>query len=148
MLFHNCPITVGLGKIRRSFIHYLGYAMHQRSVNDIAVARDPANICSAEKDVLFFKFKDPLGSSIEMRKVATCAVHYTLGFASRPRSIENVKRMSAFNWLRRAVWLSTIHYIMPPEILWSNVDLIASALENYYVLHRGQGQKRLIHHFF
>src|SRR5215212_1121134 len=109
MLFHNCPITVGLGKIRRSFIHYLGYAMHQRSVNDIAVARDPANICSTEKDVLFFKFKDPLGSSIEMRKVATCAVHYTLGFASRPRSIENVKRMSAFNWLRRAVGLSTIH---------------------------------------
>src|SRR5918993_4042153 len=97
MLFHNCPIPVGLGKVRRSLIHYFRYTMHQRSIDNIAVTRDPADICSTEKDVLFCKVKDPLGSSIEMRKVATSSMHYALGLAGRPRSIENVKGMSAFN---------------------------------------------------
>src|SRR3712207_3648672 len=103
MLFNNCPIPVGLWKVRRSFIHYLCYTMHQRSIDDIAVTCDPSNICSTEKDVLFCKVKNPLGSSIEMRKIATCPMHYTLGLASRSRSIENVKGMDAFNRLRRAV---------------------------------------------
>src|SRR5581483_26047 len=61
---YDVPEPVRLRKIRRAFIHETGGAVLQRSVDDVAMARYPADICRTPERVLIPQIKHPLGGEI------------------------------------------------------------------------------------
>ena len=75
------PETVGLGEIRRAFVHHAGGAVLQRTVDDVAVPGDPSNISGAPVRVLVFEIEDPFGGEIGADGISSGGVNDALRFA-------------------------------------------------------------------
>ena len=56
----DLPEAILLRPVGRAFVHHHGRAVGQRSVDDVAVAGDPADIGRAPVDVVVFQIEDPL----------------------------------------------------------------------------------------
>ena len=112
----NAPETVRLGKIRRAFIHQAGSAIEQRSVDDIAVASNPADIGSAPIGIFFLQIENPLGCDVDSNRVTRRCVHHSLRLAGRSRGIEDVERVLGIERLGGAFVGSFRHQFVPPMI--------------------------------
>ena len=98
----SCQKRVVLGPVGSAFVHHDGGSVLQRTVNDVAVAGDPADICGAEVDVVFLEIKDVLAGEVGLDGVAAGRVYETLRFACRPAGVEKVERVFGVHWLARA----------------------------------------------
>jgi hypothetical protein len=93
-----------------------GYTEHQRSVNDIGMTGNPADIAAAEVPVTLMDVKDIFASHGSTKKVSSCGMQNTLGLASGARSVEEEKRVFGSDGLRREVVGPLLDLLMPPEI--------------------------------
>jgi hypothetical protein len=66
----------------------------QRRVDDVRVARDPADAGGARVDVLLVEIEDPPVSRRDAREIAPGGVDDALGLARRARAVEEVEQSS------------------------------------------------------
>ena len=72
-----------------------GGAVAQRAVDDVAVARHPADVGGTPVHVLFAEIEDPLVSERHAEKIAGRRVQDALGFAGRAAGVQDEERMLA-----------------------------------------------------
>src|SRR5205823_13292975 len=61
----NAPKAVWLRKIWRAFVHEAGGTIKQRSIDNIAVASNPADVGCAPIGIFFLQIEDPLCRAID-----------------------------------------------------------------------------------
>ena len=140
----DAPEAVGLGKVRRAFVHQAGGAVLQRAVNDVAVPGDPADVGRAPVSVFFLQIEHPLGGQVGAHRIAAGGVHNALRLAGRSGGVEDVERMLGVERLGRALVGGVGHQLVPPVVAAGlHVDRRAGALVDDDVLHRRTGLQRL-----
>src|SRR5262245_47059802 len=89
------PKPVRLRPIRRPFIHDSGGTVGEWTIDNVAVARDPADIRCAPEDILISNIEDVLRGRINADQIAACRVEDAFWFTSGATCIEQIKRMLA-----------------------------------------------------
>ena len=102
VFLHDAPQTVLVRPIRRALVHYLGDAVGHRSVNDVRMAGDPADIRSAPEDVVFFHVEDPFVDESHTGQIAAGGVNDPLRFAGGAARVQDVEHVFAVHPLRLA----------------------------------------------
>jgi len=82
-----------VGRGRQAFEQDAGDAVAERAVDDVAVARDPADVGGAEVDVVVVEVEDVFGGVVYVEQVAAAAVQDALGRARRARGVEDEERV-------------------------------------------------------
>ena len=130
------PEAVGLGKVRRAFVHQARGAVLQRAVDDVAVPGNPADVSGTPVDVLFLQIENPFRRDVSPDGISASGVHDALRLAGRAGSVENVERMLGIERLGRTLIGRLRHQLVPPVIAARlHVDGRAGALVNDDVLH-------------
>src|SRR6266487_1601830 len=89
------PETIGLGPVWGSLVHNSRRTIRQRTVNDIAVAGDPADVRSAPKNVFITNVEDILHGRVNADEVTASGVQNSFRLPGGAARIEKVKRMLA-----------------------------------------------------
>ena len=104
VFFNDLPEPIVAWMIRHAFEHHLRTAIAQRPVDNIAVARDPADIGGAPEDVGFgLEVEDVLVGVGDLSEIAAGGVHDALGLTRGPRGVEQEEQVLGFHRLGRAV---------------------------------------------
>ena len=123
-----------------------GGAVLQRSINDIAVAGDPADVGGTPVGVFFLEIEYPLRGDVGADGIAAGGVHDALRFAGGSRGVEDVKRVLGVERLGRTLVRGCRHQLMPPVIAAGlHVDRRPSALVDHDMLYRRTGFQRFFH---
>ena len=131
------PETIGLGTIRRTFIHETGCATLQRPIHDVAVPGDPPDVRGTPVGVFFAQIKNIFRREISSHRVAAGGMHHALGLAGCSRRIKDVQRMFGIERFCRTLIGSFRHQLMPPVITsLSRIDRGSGALVDHHMLHR------------
>src|SRR3954469_23453342 len=91
VLFDDLPESAFVGIIRRAFVHDDGRAGGEWAIDDVTVARDPADVGGAPEDVVITMVEDPLECLLYEEVVAGGRVFDALGFTGRTARIEDVE---------------------------------------------------------
>src|SRR6185503_3407535 len=116
MTFDHGPKPIRLWKIRCTFIHQHRRAVREWSINDVAVSRDPTDVCRAPVDVFISDIEDPLRREMNLQEITRRRVQDTFGLTSRSRRVQNIERMFAIQLFRVAARFDSLHQLVPPEI--------------------------------
>ncbi len=84
ILLDDAPPAVELREIGSAFVHHAGRAGGEWSIDDVAVAGDPADIGRAPIGVFFLEIEDPFHGGGDVREIAAGGVQNPFGLASRP----------------------------------------------------------------
>ena len=103
MLVDDVPEARRVGEVRHAFEHQRRRAIGQRPIDDIAVARHPADIRRAPVDVALAVIEDGLMSQGRVHEITAGRVQHALGFAGRTRRIENEQGIFGVHFGVRAV---------------------------------------------
>ncbi|KAI3481860.1 hypothetical protein L1887_55509 [Cichorium endivia] len=147
VLVHNLPVA------RRRRVHGCRlenerrHAVHQRTVDDVRVAGDPADVGHAGEAVALVRVhvKDVSQRERGAEQVACGGVHHTLGLAGGARGVEDEERVLGAHRLGRAVGALARARLVPPDVaLVVKADLAAGALDDDDVLNLGALLERRI----
>ena len=83
MPIDDVPEAIRFGKVWRAFIHQASRAIQQRSVDDITVAGNPADIGCTPIRIFLLQIEHPLRGAIDSDGIARRGVHNSLRFARR-----------------------------------------------------------------
>ena len=104
VLLDDRPPPVAAGRVGRALVHHRRDAVGERSVDDVAVAGDPADVGGAPVDVgLGVEVEDVLVGERDLGEVAAGRVHDALGLAGGARRVEQVEQVLAVHRLGRAL---------------------------------------------
>ena len=92
-LVDHAPEARGGRIVRHAFEHEGGGAVRQRAVQDVAVARHPADVGRAPIDIAVVIVEDILVRHGGIDQIAAGRMHNALGFAGRARRVENEQRV-------------------------------------------------------
>src|SRR5437016_13748434 len=135
ILFDDLPEAIGLWPVRRAFIHNGRRPIGQRTINNVTVTGDPADIRGAPKNIFIANVEDVLGGRVNADQITACGVQDSFRFPSRAARIEKVERMLAIEWCRRAVCVDVLQFPMPPDIAaFFHVDVASGPAKNDYTL--------------
>src|SRR5689334_12616586 len=81
--FDDTPETREVRKIRSAFIHHDRRTIRERSVDHVAVACYPTNVCRAPENIVIAKIEDVLRCQMRAKQVTTCGVYNAFRFARR-----------------------------------------------------------------
>src|ERR1700712_4710620 len=87
VFFNNVPIAREAGVSWGSFKHNSGYTKRKWRVNNVGVTSDPADITTAEIDIVVVDVKDVFAGCGSSKQISSCSVHDTLWLSCRSRSI-------------------------------------------------------------
>src|SRR5438045_5564167 len=145
IFFDDFPKSIGLGPVRRAFVHDDRRAMRHRAIDNITVTRDPAYISRAPKDIFIANVEDVFGSRINLDEVTAGRMQNSLRFSSGSAGVEKVKRMLAIERSRWAICVHILQFTMPPNIAaFLHVDVVSGPAKNDYALHRRAFPKSII----
>ena len=116
MFFDNLPEARAVGIGRYALEHQRGRAVRKRTVDNIAVAGDPADIGGAPVDVTILVIEYILMGHRGVDHIAAGGVKHTLRLAGRSRSIEDEHRILGIHLFGRAVCRRPVHRLMIPDI--------------------------------
>ena len=117
VLLDDLPQAIVAGVVRDAFVDHAGRAVGQRSVDDVAVAGDPADVGRAPVHVrVLVEVEHVLVGERHLRQVATGGVHDALGLAGRPRRVEEVEQLLGVHGLGRALGLGVGHELVVPVV--------------------------------
>src|SRR5271170_4711505 len=140
----DAPEAIRLRAVGRAFIHHCGGAVLQRSVDNVAVARDPSDVGRAPVRVFFLEIEHPFCRDVGADGIATCGVDDAFGFSGRARCVENVERMFGVERFGWTFVRDRSHQFMPPVIAPGlQMDWRTGALVDDNVLYRRAGLQRL-----
>ena len=146
VFLNDLPKAIGLRPIWCPFIHDRGRAIGKRSVNDVAVTRNPPDVGRAPVDVLIPDVEDIFHRGINPDQVTAGRMQDSLRLSGGTAGVENVERMLGIEPHRRAMRIDVLQFAMPPNIATLlHVDLVARASVNNHALHRCAPLKRFIH---
>src|SRR6478609_3863793 len=95
ILFDDSPEPIGLWPVRCAFIHDNSCAIRERTIDDVAVTGDPADIGCAPENILIADIENVFGRAINVYQVTAGGVQNPFRFAGRSAGVEKVKRMLA-----------------------------------------------------
>src|SRR6185503_6326588 len=67
MALDHAPETIWLGPVWRAFVHQNRSAVREWTINDVAVARHPADVGGAPVKILVFEIEDPLRCEMRLQ---------------------------------------------------------------------------------
>ena len=105
-----------VGPVGRAFVHERRRAGGQRTIDDVAVPGDPADVGGAPVDVFVADVEDPLDGLLGEQVVAGRGVHDALRLAGRAAGVEDEERVFAVERLGGAVGRGLGHQLVPPEV--------------------------------
>ena len=109
------PALPGRG-VGRALVQDAGRRVRERSVDDVRVARDPADVSRAPVDVVGLDVEDHLVAVAGAQEIARGRVHDALGLRGRPRRVEQVEHVLSRQRDRRAVGRLALDDVVPPDI--------------------------------
>src|SRR5437870_1675475 len=95
IFFDDFPETIGLGPIGRTLVHNGRRTIRQRTINDITVAGDPADVSGAPKNVFITNIEDVFHGRVNADEITASGMQYPLRLPGGTARIEKVKRMLA-----------------------------------------------------
>src|SRR6266487_4194728 len=101
IFFDDFPEPIGFRPIRRAFVHDGCRTIGERTVDNIAVARDPADVSRAPKDIFIPNVEDVLRSRVNSDQITAGGMENAFWFPSGAARVEKIKRMLAVEWHRR-----------------------------------------------
>ena len=105
------------GIVGRALVHDRGHAVHQRPVDDVGVAGDPADVGRAPEHVLVgLEVEDVLGRPRHAGEVAAGRVLDALRLGGRARRVEHVERVLGVERLGRAVLAGGLDRLVVEEV--------------------------------
>ena len=93
VLLDHLPPAVGVGVVRRAFVHEAGRAVQQRRIDDVAVPGDPARVGGAPPAVFVLDVEDILQGGVGVDHVAAVGVHDALGPAGGAGGVQDEERV-------------------------------------------------------
>ena len=145
VLLDDSPEPIRFRPVRSAFIHERCRAVRERTVNDITVSRDPADVGRAPKNIVVAKIENIFGRRINSDQIAAGRMQNSFRFPGRAAGVENVKRMFAVDWRRRTVVIHIFELAVPPNVApFFHVDLVMRALKNDHPFDRCPDAKRVI----
>ena len=145
VLGDQLPETVRLGPVRGPFVHEAGGAVGKRSVDEIAVTGDPADVGRAPVDILLPEVEDILGRGIRSHQIAARGVEDPLRLSGRAAGVENEEGMLAVEGLRSTICRDILEFPVPPDIAARfDVDLEVRAPEDNHATHGIVALERMI----
>ena len=131
--------------IRRTLVHQDGRRIRERSIHNIRVSRNPADVGRTPVNVLRLEVKDELCRICGLRQITACCVQDAFRLARSPRRVKDVERMLGVEMLGRAIGARLVHKIVPPMIAaLLHLDLGSRSSENDHILDRRTLCDRLI----
>ena len=125
----DLPEAALVRRVGCAFIHQDGGSVRERSVDDVAVTRDPADIGGAPVNVVVAEIEDILARAVGAGEVAAAGVEDSLGLAGGTAGVEDEERVLAVEAFRRAVGVHFGRFVVPPGV--ASVlhgDVLAGAL--------------------
>ena len=116
VLFDDLPETRAVRPGRHAFEHQRRRAVRKRTIDDVAVAGDPAHIGRAPVDVAILVVEDILVRHRGVDHVAAGGVQHALRLAGRPGGIQDEHRVFGVHLLRRAVGRGIRHRLVIPDV--------------------------------
>ncbi len=122
--------------VGRALVEHLRRAVGQRTVRDVAVAGDPADVGRAPEHVrLGMQVVHDLVAEGRLREVAARRVHDALGLAGRPRRVEDEQRGLGGERARLVLGGCLRHDVVPPDVAaLGPLHVVASAAHDQHVL--------------
>ena len=140
VLLDDLPVAVGVRGGGQALEQDAGDAVAERTVDDVAVTRDPADVGRAEVDVVVVQVEDVLGGVVHVEQVAAGAVQHALGRARGARGVEDEERVLGVDRHRRAVGgdVGGGHLVVVPDVAAGRHGHVAvDALDDDDLLDRG-----------
>ena len=116
MLVDDLPEARGVGIVRHALEHQRGRAVGERTVDDIGVAGDPADIGRAPIDVAVVIVEHILMRHRGEHEIAARGVQHALGLSRRARSVEDEERILRAHLLGRTVVADLGELLVEPEV--------------------------------
>src|SRR6266478_9900990 len=95
IFFDDFPEAIGLGPVRGPLVHNSRRTIRQRTINDIAVAGNPADVGGAPKNVFITNVEDILHGRVNTDEITTSGMQDPLRLPGGTAGIEKIKRMFA-----------------------------------------------------
>ncbi len=116
VVLHKGPPAVRVREVGRALVHEGRDAVRKGSIDDVGVARDPADVRGAPVDVLVPKVEDELRGRRHADEIASRRVDNALGTARRSRCVQDEEGVRGIHGLRLAERLRLRHRVMPPKV--------------------------------
>src|SRR5437899_6140217 len=103
IFFNDFPESIGLRPVWCSLVHDGRRTIRQRAVNNVTMARDPANIGCTPKNVFIADVEDVFHGRVNADEITASRMYNSLRFGGRATRIEEVERMLAIERRRWTV---------------------------------------------
>ena len=110
------PEAIRLRMVRRALVHHHRGTVLQRTVHDVAVPCNPADVRRAPVHIVFLEVEDVFRGQISPHRVAAGGVHQALRFAGGAGRVQDVKRVFRFHRFGRALRLGLADEFIPPVV--------------------------------
>ncbi len=129
------PPPAGVRGVRRSLVQHLGRAVGERTVGDVGVPGDPADVGGAPEDVrLRVDVVHDLVREGGLGQVSARRVQDALGLAGRPGGVKDEQRVLRRERSRLMIGGCRGHRVVPPDVaIVVPRDLVAGALHDEHV---------------
>jgi hypothetical protein len=138
VLLDDLPPAPAVGRVRRALVEHLGRPVGQRTVDDVAVTGDPADIGGAPIDVgLGVQVEHVLMGEGRLGEVAAARVEDALRLAGRARGVEDEQRVLRRESLGLVLGVDAGHRLVPPQVAALDpVHLVLAAFDHQHVFDR------------
>ena len=147
--FNHVPVAACIWIGRDRFEHDRGRAVGQRTVDDIAVAGDPADIGDTGKDVILPVVEDIAVGHHGVEQIAGAGVGDSFRLAGRSGGVEQEQGVLRVDMLDRAVGAFVLHRFAQVDIARRiEGDLAAAVADHEDMLHGRAGHDRFVDRTF
>src|SRR5215213_872397 len=89
MALDDLPETIRLGMIRRSLVHQGRRAVREWAIDDVGVARHPADVCRTPVEVFILEIEDPFRRQVCLQEIAARSMKNAFRLSGRSRCVED-----------------------------------------------------------
>ena len=142
------PEAVAVRIIRRALIHQRSRAIRQRTIHDIGMAGDPADIRGAPVDIFFLDIENVAVRRGDAHQISGGSVHDTFGFASCAAGVENEEHVFGIHGFGGALIGGGVGDLVPPDVaarLHGSLGGIANPADHHHALNCGRAPQRLVY---
>ena len=115
-LFNNLPPAIPCWRVWCPLVHHLRCAVRERTVDDVGVAGDPANIRCAPVDIVWLDVKDGAMCERCAEQIASTRVHDPLRLRRGAARVEQEEELFGGHRIGGAVGRLRRDEILPPVI--------------------------------
>ena len=146
VLGNDGPEAVAVRVVGRAFVHYGRRAVGEGAIDDVAVARDPADVGGAPVDVVLLDVEHPLGRRHRSQQVAARRVDDAFGLAGGAAGVEQEQHILAVHGFRLAGHRLAFHQVVPPDVAAVHHLFVggSGAAQHHHLLDAGRAVQRVV----